>query len=249
MTTTADISRISRLSLSIILLLTLGFPAQVKSEVEVRETKTPQQQIFQDNFDPPGDGKPKDTVGAGSRDGLMCSQDEQPIRPLMPKRNYGLTLAEHPTIFVYLPNTSARQVVLTFQDEAGNSYKPLFLAIASRNGIAGFSLPDNQLPLLVGKNYKWSLAVVCGDTLQPSDPVFRGWVQRVARTADLERELQKKSVIEQMQWYAKNGYWYDWLEVMVQVRRTQPNDAKIASQWREMLESVGLGAIASEVLN
>jgi hypothetical protein len=237
------------LGLFIELLLIFGFPYQVKSEVEVREIATPERMIFQENFDPPGDGKPKDTVGAGSRDNLKCSQDEQPIRSLMPKQNYGLTLQEHPTIFVYLPNTSAKQVVLTFQDEAGNYSERVFLAIASRSGIANFKLPDKQPPLAVGKNYQWSLAIVCGETLQPSDPVFRGWVQRVARTAELERQLQQKSVIEQMQWYSKNGYWYDWLEVMVQAKRAQPNDPKVSSQWREMLQLVGLGAIASEVLN
>lgn len=247
------------LSLSLAIeLLSMGFPAQGKSEVEVREPNTPERLIFQENFDPPGDGKPRDTVGAGSRSGSKCVQDEQQIQPLMPKHNYGLTLAERPAIFMYLPKTSAKQVVLTFQDESGNSFKPVFLSInpedssqsiASRNVVASFRLPDNQPALTVGKNYKWLLAVVCGETLQLNDPIFRGWVQRVARTADLERQLQKKSVIEQMQWYSKNGYWYDLLNLMVQVRWTQPNDVKITNQWQEMLESVGLGAIASEVLN
>lgn len=241
----ANVFKVLILGLYIELIL-MVFPAQVKPEVEVKKTTAAEQVIFQENFEPPGDGKPKDTVGAGSRDSLKCSQDEQPIRPLMPKRNYGLTLEEHPTIFIYLPNTLAKQVVLKFQDESGNSYKPMFLAIASHGGIASFKLPDDQPPLTVGKNYQWSLAVVCGETLQPSDPVFRGWVQRVARTADLGRELQQKSLIEQMQWYGKNGYWYDWLKVMLQVRRAQPNDANIIKQWREILESIGLGEIASE---
>jgi hypothetical protein len=239
--------RFLTLSLFIEFLLICGFTAQVKSEIEVRETTTPERLIYQENFDPPGDGKPKDTVGAGSRSGLKCSQDQQPIRPLMPKLNYSLTLKEHPAIFVYLPNTSAKQVVLMFQDESGSSYKPVFLAIDS-SGIVSFRLPNNQPPLTVGKNYQWLLAIVCGDNLQPSDPVFRGWVQRVASTPE-SRQLQQKSVLEQMQWYGQNGYWYDWLEVMVQARKTQPNDAKISSQWREMLQLVGLDAIASELLN
>ena len=243
---TTEILKLLSLGLFMELLLTFGFPNQVKSEVQVRDISTPEQLIFQENFDPPGDGKPKDTVGAGSRDGLSCPQDEQPIRPLMPKGNYGLTLAEHPAIFVYLPNTSAKQVVLTFQDESGNSSERVFLAIASRSGITSFKLPDQQPSLTVGKNYQWSLAIVCGETLQPSDPVFKGWVQRVARTANLEQQLPQKSVIEQLQWYSKNGYWYDWLELMVQARRTQPNDAKVSSQWREMLQLVGLD---SNVLN
>jgi Domain of Unknown Function (DUF928) len=239
----ASILKVLSLGLCIELLLVV-FPTQVKSQTEFRTTNIAEKLIFQENFDPPGDGKPKDTVGAGSRSGLKCVQDEQSIRPLMPKRNYGLTLEEHPTVFVYLPNTSAKRVVLTFQDETGNSSERVFLAIASGRGIASFRLPDNQSPLTIGKNYQWSLAVVCGETLQPSDPVFRGWVQRVARTANSEQ----KSLLAQMQWYGKNGYWYDLLKVMMQVKRTQPNDASMINQWREILQSVGLGEIASEIL-
>ena len=98
----------------------------------------------------------------------------------MPKGNHGLTLAERPTIFVYLLNTSAKQVVLTFQDESGDTFKPVFLEInpegvaeniASRSMIASFRLPDDQPPLTVGKNYQWSLTVICGETLQLNDPI------------------------------------------------------------------------------
>lgn len=245
----AYISKVLSVVLAIEFILMI-FPLQVKSVGEVKETTTPEQLIFQENFDPPGDGKPKDTVGAGSRNGLKCSQDGQSIRSLMPKSNYGLTLQEHPQVFVYLPNTSAKQVVLKFEDESGSSSsQPVFLEIVSHSGIASFRLPANQPPLIVGKNYQWSLAVVCGEMLQPSDPVFQGWVQRVGRTTNLERELKQKSRLEQMQWYGTNGYWYDWLKEMVQLRQ-EPGvyDPKIINQWREMLESVGLGAIASDIL-
>ena len=234
------------LSLSVLPLLAL--PAQAESKLENRSATLPKQLVFQEDFNPPGDGKPKDTSSGGSRDGLRCSQKEQSIQPLMPKRNYGLTLAERPAIFVYIPETSARKIVLVFRDETGEFYERAFLPIAARAGIVSFTLPDWEPPLIVGKNYQWSLVVVCGETVQPDDPVVRGWVQRVARSPQIENELRQETAIEQAMWYCANGYWYDLLKVMAQARRSHPNDAKLTALWRELLGTVGLDGIASEPL-
>lgn len=236
------------LGLSIQLLLTVGLPARTQAALEARDETLQKSMIFQENFDPPGDGKPKDSSGAGSRDGLRCSPQEKPIKPLMPKQNYGLTLEERPHIFVDLGKTSAQQVVLTFQDATGSSYERALLPISAGDGIVSFALPNEKPPLAVGKNYQWSLAIVCGKTVQPDDPVFRGWVQRVARSPELDSQLSQKSVIEQAAWYGAKGYWYDMLRVMAQGRRSHPDDAKLAALWRDLLESVGLAESAEQPL-
>lgn len=248
MMTYSHLFKFLTLGLFLKVLLGLGLSAQAQSQLENRSAAPTERIVFDQDFDPPGDGAPKDTSGAGSRDGLKCSQDEQSIRPLMPKRNYGLTLEERPPVFIDLAKTSAKQVVLTFRDEAGKSYERAYLPISDRTGVASFTLPNEKPALAVGKNYQWSLVVVCGETVQPDDPVFRGWVQRVARTPALETELGQKSVIEQAAWYGAKGYWYDLLRVMAQARRSHPDDLKLAALWRELLESVGLRAIASEPL-
>ena len=225
------------------ILLIPGLPAKAQSELKTR-SYTSQRIIFKEDFDPPGNGGPKDSTGAGSRGGQKCSQNEQQIRALMPKRNYGLTLEERPSIFVDLPKTSAKQVVLAFQDETGKFYQRAVLPITTNARIVDFSLPVEKQALVVGKNYQWSLVVVCGQSVQPDDPMLRGWVQRVARTPQLERELRQKSVIEQAMWYGESGYWYDILKVLAQARREHPDNIKLTSLWRDLLESVGLGAIA-----
>ncbi|WP_414585910.1 DUF928 domain-containing protein [Scytonema sp. PCC 10023] len=200
--------------------------------------------ISQENFIPPKQGKPKDTSGAGSRSDLKCSEKEGAIRPLMPKENYGLTLQERPTIFIEMPKTSARQVVLMFRDETGEFYERAFLPIKSADGIVGFTLPKEKQPLAVGKSYQWSLVVVCGETVQPDDPVFMGWVQRVPRTSELESELrQKKTAIEQAAWYGKMGYWYDMLSTFMQAKQLNPDNAKLVAMWQNLLESQGIGKV------
>lgn len=249
MVTKISILEFLALALSMEFLLVPTLPTQAQSPLKTGSATLPERIVFQENFNPPGSGKPQDTSGAGSRSReLRCSQAEKPIRPLMPERNYGLTLKERPPIFVDLPQTSAKQVVLMFQDETGEYYERAFLDITGRGGIVSFNLPDEKPPLAVGKNYQWSLVIVCGKTVQPDDPVFRGWVQRTARTSLVESELGEKTAIEQAAWYGAKGYWYDMLAAMAQVRRSHPGNTKITALWRDLLETVGLGAIASEPL-
>ncbi len=229
------------------MLLIPRLPAQAQLELKT-QSYTSQRIIFNEDFEPPTNGGPKDSTGAGSRDGQRCSQNEQQIRALMPKRNYGLTLEERPSIFVDLPKTSAKQVVLAFQDETGKFYQRAVLPITANARIVNFSLPTEKQALVVGKNYQWSLVVVCGQSVQPDDPTLRGWVQRVARIPQLERELRQKSVIEQVMWYGESGYWYDMVKVLAQARQEHPDNVKLNTVWQDLLESVGLGAIRFQPL-
>lgn len=207
---------------------------------------TRQPVVFEENFEPPGEGYPDDTAGAGSRDGVRCAASEPAMRAIVPPRNYGLTLEEHPRVFVYMPETTAQQVLLAFKDESGDYYQRALLPIAEVADIVSFRLPEDAPPLSVGKNYQWVLTVICGTTPTPDDPVFSGWVQRVEQTAEVEKGLAGKPAEEQAQWYGERGYWYDLVASLVQARQTHPEDARIHAQWESLLELAGLSAIADE---
>ncbi len=170
------------------------------------------QVVFFEGFEPPGDGAPRDTSGAGSRDGAACNTSEPAVKALMPERNFGLTLSERPTVFTRLGNTSAEQVALVVTSEARTYYEKAFLPIPTDN-IAAFTFPASFTPLAVGENYRWSLVVICGETVQPDDPVLSGWVQRVNETSESQRASQSLPV-EQARWYAENGYWYDFVALV-----------------------------------
>ncbi|NET37119.1 MAG: hypothetical protein F6K19_34700 [Cyanothece sp. SIO1E1] len=60
----------------------LGLTANAHSGLGTTTTTIPERFILQGNFEPPGDGKPKDTSGAGSRTMLNCPLHERPVRPL-----------------------------------------------------------------------------------------------------------------------------------------------------------------------
>ena len=193
---------------------------------------SPDSITFWNGFEPPGDGAPEDTSGAGSRDGLACNANEPPIRALMPARNFGLTLAEQPTVFVELPETSARQVALIVTNEAGTYYERAFLPMPEED-VAAFTFPETFTPLTAGHNYRWSVVVMCEETVQPDDPVLSGWIQPVVA----DRRVSYPSPIEQAQWYAQNGYWYDLLSVLQAEVQSHPDNQQLQSLWRSVLEA------------
>lgn len=199
-----------------------------------------EQVVFQENFEPPGEGAPEDTSGAGSRDGWGCSPEEPALRAIVPQRNYGLTLDEHPTIFVDLGETSAQQVLLAFRDRAGDYYHRTLFPIENNSGIASFRLPEDAPPLSAGKNYQWMLTAICGEMPTPDDPVLTGWVQRVDRTPEIETQLAEKTALERVQWYAAGGYWYDMVATLERSQQNSPEDPTVKTLWENLLKSVGL---------
>ncbi|MEH2295867.1 DUF928 domain-containing protein [Nostoc sp.] len=209
-------------------LLMFALPSLAQSESVASKVNLLKQFVFEENFEPPGEPEPKsETVGAGSRDGLRCSENEQPIKPLMPKRNFGLTFQDHPPVFISLPKTSAQKVVLTFRDEMGNYYERTFLPITTSGGIVSFTQPKEKTPLTVGKNYEWSLVVVCGKTVQPDDPTFKGWVQRVAKTTKVDKELSQLTTVGQANWYAQKGFWYEMLMTIEKANKAEPKNTQL----------------------
>jgi Domain of Unknown Function (DUF928) len=195
---------------------------------------------------PPDDNLPDRTTGAGSRGG-QCTQDAAapttpPFMALVPTANRGLTLAEHPTFFVHLPETSARLVALSIREEGTNKpYSQTFFPISGTSGIISLKPSDNSPSLVVGKTYQWAVVLVCGERPNPNDPVIAAWVRRGAPS-----QLKNQgTALQRADWYGKHGYWYDALASFAEARRTQ-NDRTLTDNWTAFLKSAGLGAIATE---
>lgn len=233
------ISKLIITSLSLNILIG-GLFIFAQSELVVSSTKLPNEIVFHKNFDPPGEPKPKTTVGAGSRDMQKCGQDEAPIKALMPKKNFGLTFEKHPSVFISLRKTSAKRVVIAVRDEIGQYYERAFLPITTNGEIVSFKLPTEKSPLIIGKNYQWSLVVVCGNKVEPDDPIFSGWVQRVAITPQIDKELVNKPPIWRAKWYGERGYWYEMLLSIEEAKKTQPNNAQLNTLLHKFWQSMDL---------
>ncbi|NJM97520.1 MAG: DUF928 domain-containing protein [Phormidesmis sp. RL_2_1] len=169
-------------------------------------------------FMPPRRDAPRQTIPAGSRDEKRCNGDKTLIRPVVSESNYSLTFAARPTIFVEMPETKAEQVLLVLQNEISGERMETMLPITEidENGIAKFQLPEDQPSLAIGQDYQWFLAVICQNSLQPSDPLFTGWVQRVAFSTEVAQMLDSFSPAQQVTWFAERGHWQDMISVLLQ---------------------------------
>lgn len=188
-------------------------------------------QALETAFVPPKDSAPSATATSATRDPQRCQAKEPRFHAVVPPGGYGLTLKRRPVITLELSKTSAKRVAFVVQDESGklhgsaflplsqSSEQPLSEAVRPSAGASqwvGFQLPDSIPPLEANQPYRWSLVVVCGESLQPDDPTFMGWVEYRETTLDIDRALRTDSQDERAEWLAQNGYWYDLVDEVSQ---------------------------------
>lgn len=201
---------------------------------------------------PPDDGTPSTTRGAGSRDNQQCSQDSSStlqaigkpsLTALVPSDHSGLTWSARPTFWVYVPQTSARQMVLSIK-EGNQFHSQRFVSITGAPGVLGIQPAEDAPALEVGKTYQWAIVLVCGDRPSPNDPVVSALVRRKQPTTS----LNSQTALQQAATYGKQGIWYDAITALAVAKRSQPNDSALNQTWANFLmqPSVGLSAIATE---
>ncbi|MBE9042050.1 DUF928 domain-containing protein [Oscillatoriales cyanobacterium LEGE 11467] len=200
------------------------------------------------HFEPANDDsadRDGDSLGGASRPATQkCQQDTAyplPMTPLLPDSSRGLTVATHPTFFVYIPPTSAPKAYFIIKDTTNDlEVYQTMLPLTQTAGVIGIELPDSAPPLEVGKTYRWFVGLLC----QPSQtdlPIVEGNIERI----ELDSELTvNASLEEQAVSYGASGIWYDTIERVVQLRQQQPDNEMLSRTWWELLDSVGLAEIA-----
>ena len=208
---------------------------------------------FKVTFDPPAEDMPKSSMGGASRTISQCVNEAQnsalPFSALLPSSTQGLTAASHPTILAYLPETSAQKVFFSWRDEDNQDHYQAILPIEKKAGIISLSLSENAPPLEVGKNYQWALGIMCDGRLQPDSPMVQGQVKRVELESNIKNRLSGDISLENAAIYGENGLWYDTVATLAQLKTAQPNNENLASNWEELLTSVGLTEITEAPLN
>lgn len=160
----------------------------------------------------------------------------------------GLTASASPTFLFYIPYSLTPKLPALFilQDEQGNNiYQTSLTASSTYPSIAKVRLPATA-PLQVGKMYHWYFVIDCHPDAPPQ---VDGWVQRTVISPTLSNQLQQASPSQRVAFYAANGIWYDALMTLAQLRSAYPQDVAFASDWRSLLSSVDLKAIASQPIS
>jgi len=203
-------------------------------------------------FKPPKRGIPGRREGAGTR-GPACVQSSPNLTALLPQTNLGLTTAEYPQFFWYVPQTRAKAV--RFELFKGDEQEPeqelvyqKILETSGKSGVMSFALPNDDTlpPLTVGQDYFWTVTLLCNPTDPINNVYVSGWVQRVVVEPTLAKQLDTAKSGDRVKLLAENGLWFDTISTLAEMRCTNPNDTTLGSSWSELLKSVQLNKVAEQ---
>ena len=167
-----------------------------------------------------------------------CQSTNQTLTALIPVQNPVLTISDYPTFWFYLPYAAEDIESIKFSvnirdEKTGQERTRLYQAsfqLPGTPGIVGISLPSvPKYALEEGKFYHWYFKVYCkGNTSSQSDWDVNGWVQRVPRTPENERQIEA----------ANPEIWYDALTYVAKRRLANPQDPNLKEDWTSLLEFI-----------
>lgn len=127
----------------------------------------------------------------------------------------GLTLAERPTFFWYVPSSSAQTAkFVLLADKDREVLYETSLTLPNKPGIISFKIPDSAPALAVGKTYHWYFTIVCNAEDASENPLVDGWVERTQAELPLSEALAKADLWKLPAIYAEAGIWHEGLTTL-----------------------------------
>lgn len=200
--------------------------------------------------------------GGGSRSGggqVVCPPTPLPLTALVPFQEtyekgrenlppivnvWGYTTSDRPTFWVYIPyNNAAIPARFSMDDDdAGTTIYDTAVTLPTQAGIVGIPLPATAPALQAGKRYRWFFSLNCkapGASTAGTDSInVEAVVIRDILPAAIARQLTPKPSLQNAIAYAQNGYWYDALTTLAQLRQQKPQDASLAKAWKDLLAGI-----------
>lgn len=69
-------------------------------------------------------------------------------------------------------------------------------------------------------------------------------VQRVNLSPAVAQQLQTAQPRQKVAIYAENGIWHEAINTLAELRQQNPQDVSLQTQWKDLLEEIGLGDIS-----
>jgi Domain of Unknown Function (DUF928) len=198
-------------------------------------------------FQSPNRGAPPGGAGGGTR-GNSCLGNKKFV-PLVPTGQIGLTLQEHPTFLVYVPEVPQQEVTLTLLSRDGEKETPLGEPVTfttpRKGGIISINLPPTEANRLkVDQLYRWEIQIICNPDDPSGNMIVQGWVQRVDKKGSFANLGSNSTPAD----YAKTGVWYEALAGAAKRRQDEKNSPAAIADWEKLLSSVGLNEVAKAPL-
>jgi hypothetical protein len=194
---------------------------------------------------------------------VTCPATDIPLTALVPfqeKRRFqtenhppildvwGYTAAAHPTFWFYVPYTKpaipSSFTLQTDETEPVVIYETA-ITLPSQPGIIGIRLPANHATALqVGKRYRWFFNLECkpaNAAIAATDAIYvEGVVYRDQVKPSLANQLPSVQGIQKAALYAAQGFWYDAVTILAELRQQKPQDPILLAEWKRLLAGMAL---------
>lgn len=205
-------------------------------------------------FKSPRRAAPPGAAGAGTRG--TCQQDPKDdyYVLLRPVGEVGLTLSEHPTFFLYVPQVRSRIIQLSLLARVDEDTEEPVASVNFRSprqpGIISIRLPAiPKNSLKVDQLYRWEVEIVCDRTDRSGNVALEAFIVRTTPSQALAGNLTTIGDRDRATIYANNGIWYDSLAAAAQQRCASPNDPKVQENWEALLKSVTLTERSTDAMD
>ncbi|WP_164674573.1 DUF928 domain-containing protein [Spirulina subsalsa] len=196
---------------------------------------------------PAGSGSPSRTAGGATRTGQPCvpkGPNDKPLTVIVPSNNVGKTVAAEPTLFLYVPPTTAVGGEVVILDEAGeevyfNDEFTLPESLKTEGGIVRFQVTGADLQ--AGQKYEWIFSLMCNVDDRSNDEVVTGVFERVESNLATPSpdELGAAELASAATRFAQAGIWNETLIYAAQLREFN------AQEWANLLSAVELEDLAN----
>jgi hypothetical protein len=195
-------------------------------------------------YKPPLRGTPAARVGGGTRGE---GNDAAAVYVLAPEHT-GLTSQPQPVLYWYLSRAIRADYEFVLIAEA--DYEPLLeitLSDVESAGIQRIALADHGVSLQPDVQYQWSVAIVVDRQQRSGDILASGMIEYVEPPAGIMARVANAGGEDRVRHYAAAGLWYDALQSLDDLIRSEQGSVRLQQVRASLLEQVGLAAVAAAV--
>jgi Domain of Unknown Function (DUF928) len=201
--------------------------------------------------------------GLAIRSGSCQPIGNQPLLAVMPlyKTDRGDILAvstpqsAYPTLWFYVPYaiTPQRPAELRLEspdpaDPAYRQQRTVVRLTQASAGVVGIPFPKTEQALRPNQEYDFQLVVRCDERDASINQFVNFAVMRQVLQPGTQKQLVSSTTSDRLRLYPTLGLWDEALSTLVSLRRQNPSDRQLKSEWQKLLETLDLGKIANQPL-
>lgn len=141
-----------------------------------------------------------------------CSGIGIGMTALAPQAYLGQTTSTHPTFAWFVPDKDHKEIKFYLYELSGSQERLVVhrASMQSKPGLMQYTLPQNQMALQVGRQYRWRAAIIC-DPKRPSNiRMAQADFEVIAVPSPLKQQLATvRDPLQRVNLFAESGLWYD----------------------------------------